>query len=462
MVGLGATALASIVLLRYLGVVDFGRFATVTALTAVIAGLTDAGLTVVGQREWVLRRSAHERRALLGDLLGLRLVLTPLAIALAVLFTVGVGYPSVLVRGTLIAGSGVIFINVAQALIVPMSAQLRLGAVTAVDLVRQVAIAIGIVMLVPLGATLDWFFAVYLFAAAIGAALAIALTGPEDRAWPALHPRRALALLHESAPIAAALIVNLFYVRALIIAMSLLSTDYETGLFAASYRVLEVLIGVPAMMAGAAFPILAHAGGEDNEARLGYALRRLAQASLLVAVLMALVLAFAAEPLIALIGGEEYREAVPVLQIQAASLLGAFLTQVWTLGLVAIRRQKALLAINGLALVTIALSAGLLIPPHGAKGAAIAAVIGELVLAAGAALMLARGRPALRPDLVGGVKALIAGGLAVGITVLVAPPPLAAATLAAIVFVAAAFAFRAVPVELLTALRRRAQPDPSA
>ena len=184
MVGLGATALASIVLLRYLGVVDFGRFATVTALTAVIAGLTDAGLTVVGQREWVLRRSAHERRALLGDLLGLRLVLTPLAIALAVLFTVGVGYPSVLVRGTLIAGSGVIFINVAQALIVPMSAQLRLGAVTAVDLVRQVAIAIGIVMLVPLGATLDWFFAVYLFAAAIGAALAIALTGPEDRAWP--------------------------------------------------------------------------------------------------------------------------------------------------------------------------------------------------------------------------------------------------------------------------------------
>ena len=75
--------------------------------------------------------------------------------------------------------------------------------------------------------------------------MAIALVGPQDRARPALHPQRARALLRESAPIAAALVVNILYVRVLIIAMSLLSTPYETGLFSASYRVLEVLIGVP-------------------------------------------------------------------------------------------------------------------------------------------------------------------------------------------------------------------------
>ena len=153
-VGLVLTALASVVLLRHLGVVDFGRFVTVTALTAVIAGLTDAGLTVVGQREWVLRKTQEQRRQLLGDLLGLRLALTPAAIGLATLFTVIAGYPSVLVRGTLIAGAGVIFINVAAALTVPMTAQLRLGAVTIVDLVRQAAIAVGVVALVPLGASL--------------------------------------------------------------------------------------------------------------------------------------------------------------------------------------------------------------------------------------------------------------------------------------------------------------------
>ena len=249
--------------------------------------------------------------------------------------------------------------------------------------------------------------------------------------------------------------MNLFYVRALIIAMSLLSTAYQTGLFAASYRVLEVLIGVPAMMAGAAFPILAHAGGADNEARLSYALRRLAQASLLVAVLMALVLAFAADTLLALLGGEEYREAAPVLQIQAASLLGAFLTQVWMLGLVATRRQRALIAVNGIALVAIALAAALLIPPYGAKGAAAAAVIGETALAAGAGLMLGRGRPLLRPELGPGLRILLAGAIAAGLTLLASPPPLVAGALAGAVFIAAAFALRAVPVELVTAFMRR-------
>src|SRR3954469_8430148 len=59
--GLALTGFASIVLLRYLGVVEFGRFVTVTALTAVIGGLTDAGLTVVGQREFVLCRTADAR-----------------------------------------------------------------------------------------------------------------------------------------------------------------------------------------------------------------------------------------------------------------------------------------------------------------------------------------------------------------------------------------------------------------
>ena len=111
------------------------------------------------------------------------------------------------------------------------------------------------------------------------------------------------------------------------------------------------------MMAGAAFPILAHAGAAD-EKRLAYALRRLVQASLLVATLLVLVLVFSADAVIALLGGSGYHAAAPVLQIQSLSLLGAFLTQVWTLGLVAARRQPALIAINAIALVTIASAAG--------------------------------------------------------------------------------------------------------
>jgi O-antigen/teichoic acid export membrane protein len=452
--GLGLTALASIVLLRYLGVVGFGRFATVTALTAVIAGLTDAGLTVVGQREYVLRETPEERHELLGDLLGLRMALTPAAIGIATLFAWAAGYSGTLVLGTAVAGAGVIFINAAAALTVPLSAALRLGAVTLVDVARQVAIVIGVLALVPLGATLGWFFAVYLVAGMVGALVALALVGPANRVRPTAAWSRWMVLLRESAPIAAGLVVNVFYVRALIIAMSVLSTGYETGLFAASYRVVEIFIGVPAVMAGAAFPILAHAGAEDED-RLAYALQRLVEASLLIAVLLVLCLTFAAEPIIKLLGGSEYDEAAPVLRLQSISLLGAFLTQVWILGLVAIRRRSALLWVNGVALAAVAIAGGALIGPLGAQGAALAAVVGEAALALVAGIMLVRTRPALRPDLSRPLRILFAGALAATAALLVDLSPLLDALVAAAVFVAVAFALRAVPTELAIALRRR-------
>ena len=69
--------------------------------------------------------------------------------------------------------------------------------------------------------------------------------------------------------------------------------------------------------------------------------------------LLVLVLVFAAQPVIAVLGGAEYAEAAPVLQIQAVSLLGAFLTQAWIVGLVAIRRSSALIVMNVVALACV-------------------------------------------------------------------------------------------------------------
>ena len=78
--GLGVllAALASIILLRYLGVDDFGRFATVTSLVALMGGLADAGLGTVGARDLAQRPAGAPRRQLLANLLGLRLALAPL------------------------------------------------------------------------------------------------------------------------------------------------------------------------------------------------------------------------------------------------------------------------------------------------------------------------------------------------------------------------------------------------
>ena len=251
--------------------------------------------------------------------------------------------------------------NVATTLTVPLSVQLRLGAVTATEVIKQLVTAAGMAILAVAGAGLLAFFAVNVAAGVASLALAIPLAGAAGRVWPIFAPSRWMPLLREAAPVALALAVNVLYVRALIILMSLLASPLQTGYFATSYRVLEVFVFVPLLMLGSAFPVLAHAGDAD-ESRLAYALQRLAEVTLLTAVAIVLVLVIAAEPIINVLGGSEYEQAADVLRIQAFALLGAFLTQVWVTGLVSIRRQSALVLTNCVALGTALVLGVTLIP----------------------------------------------------------------------------------------------------
>ena len=53
----------AVLLLRYLGVDDFGKYATVSAVLGIVAGITDAGLTAVGSREISVARPRPSGRA---------------------------------------------------------------------------------------------------------------------------------------------------------------------------------------------------------------------------------------------------------------------------------------------------------------------------------------------------------------------------------------------------------------
>ena len=113
-------AVASIFLLRHLGVVDFGRYGTVMALVAIVAGITDAGLTITGTRELAVRPAGRERKELLATIVAMRLVLSVAGVALAVAFAVAVGYDSAMVLGTLVAGAGTLLVALQGSLALPL------------------------------------------------------------------------------------------------------------------------------------------------------------------------------------------------------------------------------------------------------------------------------------------------------------------------------------------------------
>jgi O-antigen/teichoic acid export membrane protein len=440
-------------LLRHLGREDFGEYFLVTSLIALVGGVTEVGLGAVSLREYTVRTGAA-RDALMRTVLGARLVLSVAGVALACLFAAAAGYGGALTLGTAIAGAGLL-LGVAQATVsVPLATGLRIGLITAGDLLRS-ALAVALtVALVVAGAGVLGFLAIPV---ATGAVLLV-LTVPFVRGAVPLRPSLArgplVALLRETVPLAAATMLNVLYARLVIVVMSLVATAGAVGSFGAAYRVVEVAVGIPVALVTVVFPILARAA-RDDPGRLRHVLQRTLEVALLGGVLLALTTAVGAELIMPLLGGEEFRATAPVLAILAVALVPIFVNVTVQHALLALRRHRELLVANGVALVVIVVLAFALVPPLGAEGGALAVVLGECVLVTASTAGLLRAAPGLRPEL--RVVPRVALAAALGAAAALVPPLPEVAEIAAAggVYLGALAALGAIPGELRAAVAAR-------
>ena len=456
--GLGVlfAAATSVFLLRSLGVDQFGVYGVVAALLGIVSALTEAGLTQVGTRDLPLRRP-EERKQLLGTLVAVRIALTSLGVLLAAIFAFAVGYEDVAVAGTLIAGLGVVLVNTQVTVTLPLRISLRIGTVTFFDVLAQALTCLFVAVLAIAGASLLPYFGVQVAVGAILLAGTLAVVGPA-LVRPMLHRGEARVLLREALPLAAAVAMNVIYLRLLVVMVSLLEDDRDTGLYATSFRVLELLIGLPVVILSIALPVLAVAGAEDRE-RFRYGFGRLTEIALVFSLLEVLLVVVLAEPAITLLAGEEYADAAPILRIQAFSLIPVFLAQAWTLGLVSLRRQRSVAVGNAIALGAVLVLGLILVPAFGTHGAAAAGVATESLLALALFVAFWRLEPRRHARLGFAWRPLLAAAAG-------AVPPLVLdlsgwieAPLGAAAFLVVAFLVRAVPPEivpaLLAPLRRR-------
>src|SRR5947209_4202555 len=107
---------AAAILFRHLGVAAAGRYITVLSLVTVVQGLADVGLTTLATRELAVA-PADERRALMGPLLGVRLVLGAGGLVVAVAFAALAGYSEAMVAGAALASAATVAISVQGTLV---------------------------------------------------------------------------------------------------------------------------------------------------------------------------------------------------------------------------------------------------------------------------------------------------------------------------------------------------------
>ncbi len=391
------SVLSAALLTRHLGVVRFGQYTVVMSLVGVVSTITDAGMSQLGTREYAVRHGA-DRDELMRDLLGLRVALTLAGVLLATAFAVVAGYSSALVLGTVLAALSVVALVYQHTLSIPLSVSLRLGALSALDVARQAASVALIVALVLAGAGVPPFLAVALVVNVLLIFPTARLAHGAISTRMAIRPRAWAALLRLTVSFSLATAVGTLYVYAAQIITSLVASKYESGLFAASFRIFIVISAVPGLLAGAALPVLSRAARDDH-ARLAYGLQRLFHVSLVVGVGAALGCLAGARFMIAVVAGPKYAGAAEVLQIQGLALIASFLLSGWGFALLSLRRHRGLLLANAAALVVSAALTIVLARSSGARGAALATVCGESVLALGYLVALLRAGSEFRPRL---------------------------------------------------------------
>ncbi|MHB1810115.1 MAG: lipopolysaccharide biosynthesis protein [Solirubrobacteraceae bacterium] len=450
-VGIGTAAL----LLRHLGVEESGRYVTVMSLVAIASSIGDAGMNATGSRELALREPA-ERRELVANFVGLRLLIAPAAIALVTGFAFAAGYPSRMVVGTVLAACGLFIGALADAALLRLGVELRNGPLAFVDFLKQAVTLVGVALLVLLGAHLTPFFAVQVAVGLVVAAVVPLLAGRGSFPLPRFDRAEQRALLTKSLPTAAAIIVGQVYFRLVIVLMSLISSPRQVGYFGGSLRAMEALITVPMLVSSVALPLLA-AAARDDRSRLRYALAGLSEAAIIGGVLVVLVTVRAAEPVMSIVGSQSFRGAGAVLRIQVGALLFIALYQIWTFGLIALGRQRQLVFTNAAALLGVAVFAVVLVPALGAQGGAIASVLGDALLACLIYWRLqgAAGRVFVRLGFL--CRVALAAAPACGAMLIPGLPSFAAAALTGALFLGVGLPIGMFPPELWQALdpRRR-------
>ena len=440
-------------LTRHLGVEQYGHYTTVLSLVTVIGSITDAGMGGLGTREFAVTEG-KERDRLMRDLLGLRLALTTGGSLFAFAFALAAGYQPALLIGTAIACMGLVAAVVQTMFAIPLAATLQLGWMTALDFARQALTVALIVTLVLVGAPVLPFLAIALPVNVLVTLLTIQRVRGQMPFLPSLHLRGWLTLVRSTVAFAMAMAVGTVYVYTAQVLTSIVASGYQNGLFAVSFRVFIVLVFIPGLLVGTAFPVLARAARDDRE-RLAYAVERLFEVSVILGAGAALGLVLGASAIIAVVAGPSYAAAASALRIQGVALAVSFTLATWGLALFSLREHRGLIVTNALALTA---SCGLtlgLASSYGARGAAAATLAGELTLASGYLVYLVRRAPELRPKagIIG--KVALAAAPAALLGWLSGLPSALAAVAALTLYCIALILLRAVPEEIWMLLRRR-------
>lgn len=367
----GLTLAATMLLVRFLDRRDYGDLSAGLAFGALFASLNDPGLNQV-----VLRREPEaglSLRLLIRQTLGLSLATSGIGMVLAgaVAFAVFAGADHLALVAALLSCVALLPAGLGAAFLPIYQAELRLLPVAVAEVATRVAVVVSLALVVATGAPAAAAAAVMVgcqFVSPVVLAAASRLgslrPGFDWQIWKSLG--------HEAAPLAAALGVYSVYVKLDMILVARLGSTGALANYALAYRVIDLASGfLVASMMAVVGPL--NVGAVRDVSVLRTRLARLRVATVIAGALLASGGTLLAPWIVRLLAGDRgYAGAVLPLSILFVATAFSALQALYNTTLVALGAGYKLLPLTLGMLAANLVANILLIPPHGATGAAMA------------------------------------------------------------------------------------------
>jgi len=405
---LGLLALAFIT--RYLGRAGFGEYATVLTFLTFFAVIADFGLTLVTV-QMICVKDAEENK-ILNNIFGLRLISIIAILILAPLTVVFFPYSPAIKAGVLIALASFIFPALNQVIIGLFQKKLSMGRDALAEVLSRLVLIIGILLAKKMDAGLNGILWASVASAAAGFVGHYLLASKFT--WIRLEFDWLIwkKIFYKSWPLAITIVLNLIYLRADILFLSLFKGVNEVGLYAATYKIIDVLTTIPFMFAGLVLPILTSAWSDKDEDYFKRVLQKSFDFMALIAIPLIIGAQFLGQPIMTAIAGREFVASGPILKTLIFAVAAIFLGTMFSHAVIALDKQKKMIGYYIFTSLTAVAAYLILIPKYSYFGAASVTIYSEVLIAIFSALCVykySRFRPKLALSLKSLASAAVMG-----------------------------------------------------
>lgn len=376
---LGIIALA--IVTRYLGTAGFGEYSTIITFVSFFAMSADLGLTLISAQ--MISNPSENQNKILSNLFSLRLVSALILLGLAPIFVLFFPYSPIIKIGVLIATLSYIFPALNQILIALFQKNLKMEKAMIAEVIGKVFLVFTFFLAMKLDQGLNGILWASVISAVVNFLLNWFFGKKSAKIKLSFDLQTWKRIIRKTWPLAITIILNLIYQKSDIIMLSLFKDIQDVGIYGASYRTIEVIGTIPYMFAGIMLPLFTFNWINKNFDFF----KKMAQKSFDFMVILAIPLTigaqFTATEIITLIAGEEYSGGGLPLQLLIISISLLFISCIFSHIIIAIEKQKKVIALYAITTVTSLIFYLILIPKFSYLGAAIVTIYSNILILIG-------------------------------------------------------------------------------